>query len=68
MKTKISFKSIIISISAAIILFFSILFVILALLNKKPVAAFYGIRENRQKGITAVLQKKHTSQKKKYLP
>ena len=68
MKTKITFKSIIFSISAAIILFFILFFVILSLLNKKPVAAFYGIPENTQKGITAVLQKTHTRQNKKSLP
>ncbi|WP_287045992.1 hypothetical protein, partial [Treponema sp.] len=68
MKTKITFKSIIFSISAAIILFFILFFVILSLLNKKPVAAFYGIPENTQKGITAVLQKTHTRRNKKSLP
>ncbi len=68
MKTKITFKSIIFSISATIILFFILFFVILSLLNKKPVAAFYGIPENTQKGITAVLQKTHTRRNKKSLP
>lgn len=68
MKLKLSFKHIIVAISSAIIFFIVVFFILLSLLNKKPVAAFYGIPENTKDGIISVLQTTHIRRNKKSLP
>lgn len=68
MNQKITFKNIVIVAASVIILIFLLLFLILYFVSRKPVAAFYGIPESTQNGITAVLQQTHTRRNKRSLP
>lgn len=68
MKLKINFKSIILIISAFLLILFSALILLVSISSKKPVAAFYGISERNQKQIVSVLQTTHTRKNKKSLP
>lgn len=68
MKIKINFKSIILLISAFLLILFAALILIVSISSKKPVAAFYGISERNQKQIVSVLQTTHTRKNKKSLP
>lgn len=68
MSQKITFKNIVIAATSAILLIFLLLFFVLYLVSRKPVAAFYGIPENAQNGITSVLQQTHTRRNKKSVP
>lgn len=68
MSKKITFKTVVIAAISAILLIFLLLFFVLYLVSRKPVAAFYGIPENTQNGITSVLQQTHTRRNKKSVP
>lgn len=68
MKLKINFKSIILIISAFLLILFSALILLVSISSKKPVAAFYGISERNQKQIVSVLQTTHTRKNKNSLP
>lgn len=68
MKLKINFKSIILLISAFLLILFAALVLLVSISSKKPVAAFYGISERNQKQIVSVLQTTHTRKNKKSLP
>lgn len=68
MKSKLSLKKVVLIVSLAIILFLAVFLIVLGILNKKPVAAFYKIPEKTKNGIVAVLQKTHTRRNKKSLP
>lgn len=68
MKLKINFKSIILLISAFLLILFAALILLVSISSKKPVAAFYGISEHNQKQIVSVLQTTHTRKNKNSLP
>lgn len=68
MKLKINFKSIILLISAFLLILFAALILLVSISSKKPVAAFYGISERNQKQIVSVLQTTHTRKNKNSLP
>ena len=68
MKIKINFKSIIVLISAFLLILFAALILIVSISSKKPVAAFYGISERNQKQIVSVLQTTHTRKNKNSFP
>lgn len=68
MKIKINFKSIILLISAFLLILFAALILLVSISSKKPVAAFYGISERNQKQIVSVLQTTHTRKNKNSLP
>ena len=65
MKVKLNLKNIILISSGLLILLLILGISILALANKKPVAAFYGISERNVEKISSVLQSTHTRKNKK---
>lgn len=65
MKVKLNLKNIILISSGLFILLLVLGISILALANKKPIAAFYGISEKNVEKISSVLQTTHTRKNKK---
>ncbi|MBQ5847588.1 MAG: hypothetical protein IIW49_01535, partial [Treponema sp.] len=64
MKVKLTLKNIVLISSGLFILLLILGISILAIANKKPTAAFYGISERNVERISSVLQTTHTRKNK----
>lgn len=68
MNFKLSIKKLAVLISACILFFFLLFFIILGLVNRKPIAAFYGISQENVENISKVLNSTHKRRNKKSEP